>query len=179
MTKLFDLGGEGAASSPATAQTQFAQRLLDCDPRQPTPIHGRIALGVVRVEEIPVLDEEQGFHQHRRNGIEIRVLQARVLARIEGLVVAVEDGQAGTGFLPVYREVALVDEVAKAGGLPRLGTDVVAGLGQAGQEGRQLSVAEALFVRAGVGDPEVLVGAGLERPGGCPGPIVEISGLKR
>ena len=96
MAEFFDLRRQRAATgASAAAEVGATQGLPGRDPGQPAPVDCRIALRGGRVEQVAVLDEQQRLDQHWRDGLEVGVLQARILAVVERLVVAIEDAQAG------------------------------------------------------------------------------------
>ena len=179
VAELLDLGRQrAAASAPATAQVDLAQGLAEGDPGQAAPVDRRVVFGMRGVEQVAVFDEEQRLDQHGRNGLEAGVLQAGILAVVKGMVVAVENAQAGLRFFAINREKALADNIAETLRLPGLGRDTESRRGHARQEIPELRVTEALLVGAAARQPDARVCAGFELPGRGSGLLVKILGLE-
>ena len=179
VAELLDLGRQrAAASAPAATEVDLAQGLAEGDPGQAAPVDRRVVFGMRGVEQVAVFDEEQRLDQHGRNGLEAGVLQAGILAVVKGMVVAVENAQAGLRFFAINREKALADNIAETLRLPGLGRDTESRRSHARQEIPELGVTEALLVGAAARQPDARVCAGFELPGRGSGLLVKILGLE-
>ena len=140
---LLDLGGERAAAGRVEVGIDHASELAERRAREAHPVHRRVERRPRLVEQLAVLDEEQGLGNDRRHVLEARVAAPGIAEAVQRLAAAVEDVQAGARLLGVGREQAALDvgeqRIVEAHLLDEREAARLQALGKA----RQLGVAEA------------------------------------
>jgi hypothetical protein len=116
MAVLLDLGGQGGTAGHVAGRIDGLEHLLQHGLAEPVPFHRRVALGVIGVQQLPVLDEQQGIGHHRRHVVEIRVGVSRMLHAMQSLAPAIEQIQAGDGFFLVRHEQAEIIDASHVRG---------------------------------------------------------------
>ena len=106
MPELLDLGGERARPDHPGVTAEPRAGVHDDGAREPTPVDRGIQVGPALVEELPVLDEEQGRHHGGRDPLEALVDPIGIAARVDDAPRAVHDAEAGLCLLPVDGEEA-------------------------------------------------------------------------
>ncbi len=96
------------------------------------------------VEQVAVLDEQQGLGDDRRHVLEARVAAPGIAEAVQRLAAAIEDVQPGARLLGVGREQAALDVLDQRVIEAHLLDEREAARLQALGEARQLGVAEAL-----------------------------------
>jgi len=159
MPELLDLRRQGAAAALVGARAAGAQRLPGDGQQEARPVHRGIAPRAIRVEQVLVLDLQQGAHQQRRDrrGRPERLL--RKLRLVQGCAAAVQQAQAGLGLLGVDGIAAGPRPAAQDRRRPRLRRHHPAACPQRGDEVRQAGIAQALVVGSGGREAEVRAGA--------------------
>src|SRR6185369_1534119 len=115
------------------------------DPRrrrktEAAPFNGRIALGIIPVEEVAVLDEQQRVDYEVGNASEVAINALWELRAIKLLTAAVVDAQPGPILFAIDRKRAGVDEAREVGRPSRLAIDGKAACGQRIDEFRQRDI---------------------------------------
>ena len=161
MAVFLDLGRQGGPPRHVALGMEDLHDLLQHRLGQAIPLNGRVALGVVGVEQLPVLDEEQGVGHHVGDVREGRVAVARVVLVVVALVAAVEEGQARHRLFRVGQEQAVVHQLGHLRRDPGLAGDGEALFLQALAESGQADVAQPDVVGAGFGEADAVAGSSL------------------
>ena len=148
MTVLLDLGGERAAAGGVEIGIDHAPDLTERRARKAHPVHRRVQRRSRFIEQVAVLDEQQGLGDDRGHVLEAFVATPGVTEAVQRLRAAVEDVEPGARLLGVGREQAVLDvldqRVVEAHLLGEREATRLQALGKT----RQLGVAEALIERA-------------------------------
>ncbi len=179
MAVLLDLGRERAAAGRVVIRVEDLDPALDDRLAQASPFHRRVAPGVLGIQKLAVLDEEQRVEDDGGNGIEARIDPGRVARPEEEVATTVEDGEPRLALLGIRREIACVHELVELAGSPRLGLDAVTPGPQPVEVGGQVGVTQALVVRAAVGEPDRGAGARLHPEFDAGRLRGEVAGLER
>ena len=145
---LLDLGRQRAAARYPHAGIEPLGRQSQDGIGEAVPLDRRIAHREGRVQQLAVLDEQQGIDDHRRDGIEVVVDPLRIARGVEDGAVAVLQRQAGAGLLAEHGEAAILDEPGQFRRRTGLLLDPVAAAGQGLHGLRDLGIAKPLVVRA-------------------------------
>jgi hypothetical protein len=146
---LLQLGGQGAGPDRVALAAKPADGLHSDGLREPPPVDRRIVIGLLRVEQLAVLDEEQGVDQERRHRLEAAVDLLGILGDVERPPVAIDHLETGAGLLVIRRGESPRREVLEARRHPGLLLDAIAGRVESIHEVGQAGIAEALVVGAG------------------------------
>ena len=148
---LLDLGGERAAAGRVEVGVDHAPELAERGAREAHPVHRRVQRRPRLVEQVAVLDEQQGLGDDRRHVLEARVAAPGIAEAVQRLAAAIEDVQPGARLLGVGREQAALDVLDQRVIEAHLLDEREAARLQALGEARQLGVAEALVEGAVAG----------------------------
>ena len=110
MAKLLDLCGQRARPALPEPSIQQAGDMSRRGEREPAPFDGRIVPGILKVEQVVILDKHQAVHDQRRDRAEVRVGPLGIARPVERVPVAVEQRQTGARLFSVNRVAALVDK---------------------------------------------------------------------
>ena len=115
MPEFLDLRGQRAAATGIEAGNHRTR-----DPRrrrktEAAPFDGRIAFGIIPVEEVAVLDEQQRVDYEVRNAGEVAVDAFWELRALKLLIAAVVDAQPGPILFAIDRKRAGADEACEVG----------------------------------------------------------------
>ena len=99
--ELLDLGGQRARPDHPRVIAEPRAGVHDDGAREPPPVDRRIQVGPALVEELPVLDEEQGRYHGGRDPLEALVDPVGIAARVDDAPGAVDDAEAGLRLLAV------------------------------------------------------------------------------
>ncbi|MCY1520966.1 hypothetical protein D9M68_557610 [compost metagenome] len=171
MAVLLELGGQRAAARRRLAQADRAQRLLERRLGETPRIDRGVALQWLRVQQVAVLDEEQGAHQQRRHLLEALVGALGHAGVQQRRVPAVAHGQAGLVFLAVGREEPVVLQFDQPRRHAGLAGDDIALRRQAFDVARQLVVAQPLVVGPGPGKADGIAGTVFDAEAGALGQV--------
>lgn len=153
VTELLDLRGQGAAAGGVGVGVELLGQLGPGGLEEARPVHRRVEVRALGVEQVAVLDEQQAGHQQRRDVLEARIVALRVAEVEHRLATAVGDVQSGAGLFPVGRVQAVADVLQQRRREARLAGDGIALLVQAADELGQGDVAQAL-VEGALGRPD-------------------------
>ena len=160
---LFQLGRQGAAAGGLAADMQDLGNLRQHRLAEARPVHGRVGLGLFRVEQLTVLDEQQAVDYQRWNGFEAGIELLRIVVVVDIAPTAIGDRQPGLDFLLVGHEEAFLAVVQQRRGEAGLGFDQVIAFQQAWEEFAEGAVAQAFVERSVTGIEHRVTGAGLQR----------------
>jgi len=144
MAVLLDLGGERAAAGRVEVGIDHAPELAERRAREAYPVHRRVQRRPRLVEQVAVLDEQQGLGDDRRHVLEARIAPPRVAEAVQRLGAAVEHVEPGARLLGVGREQAVLDVLDQRVVEAHLLGEREAARLQAFGKARQLGVAETL-----------------------------------
>ena len=162
MTELLELSGQRACSEHLTLAAEPAEDVDAHRLREPVPLHGRVQLRPPRIQEIPVLDEEERPDDHGRDGLETLPDALGGAGLVEGAARSVRHAQPRLTLLAIDREQSPADQVAHPRRGTGLGVDRVAGGAQALEKVRQPAIAEARVIGSAGRSAEPGTRAGLE-----------------
>ena len=148
MTVFLHLGGQGTGAMAGALAAQRAGHQRHRRPDQARPVHRRVGPRQARVQQVAVLDEQQGLDQQRGNIRERVEAKARIIVCVDQLTVGVGDLQPGVGLLFVGQKQAVAGVLQQVVGEARLAGDFKSMAIQPGLELRQLAVAQPLVERA-------------------------------
>src|SRR6478735_7383483 len=120
MPEFLDLRSQRAAAAGIEAGNHRTRNPQRRRKTEAAPFNGRIALGIIPVEEVAVLDEQQCVDYEVRNAGEVAVDALWELRAIKLLTAAVVDAQPGTIFFAIDRKRAGADEAREVGRPSRL-----------------------------------------------------------
>ncbi|MNZ48244.1 hypothetical protein D3C78_659830 [compost metagenome] len=140
---FLQLGSQGAATGGLAGQGQVLGDLAVGRLGKAWPVHGRVGVGVVGVEQIAVLDEQQAVDDDRRDGVEVRVQVLRVVVLVKHIALAVGDRQPGLDLFFIGHEETVLGVVHQRRGKMYLLADYIVAFEQARQELPQRAVAQA------------------------------------
>ncbi|MNE92260.1 hypothetical protein D3C80_1899630 [compost metagenome] len=107
MAVFLQLGGQGTAAGCLAGQVKHFGNLRPGGLGKARPVYGGVGLGLFRVQQFTVFDEQQAMGHQRRDRREARVQLLRVLELIERGSGAIGDRQAGLNFFGVGHEKAV------------------------------------------------------------------------
>ena len=93
MPELLDLGGERARADHAGVVAEPRADVDHDGAREASPVDCRIQVGAALVEELAVLDEQEGATHGGRNGLEALVDPLGIADRVDHLSRAVDDAE--------------------------------------------------------------------------------------
>ncbi len=125
MPVFFQLGGQGTAAGGLAADVQHLGHLRQHGLAEAWPVHGGVGLGLFRVEQVTVLDEQQAVDHQRRDGVEARIQLLRVVIVVDIAPAAIGDRQARLDFLFVRYEKTFLAVIQQRWGEAGLGLDLV------------------------------------------------------
>ncbi|MNJ10894.1 hypothetical protein D3C77_50610 [compost metagenome] len=175
VTVFFQLGGQGAAAGGLAGQGQVLGHLAVGCLGKAWPVHRRVGVGIIGVEQVTVLDEQQAVDDHRRDRVEVRVQVLRVVVLVEHVTLAVGDRQAGLDLFLVGHEEAVLGVVHQCWRKMHLLTDYIIALEQAWQEIAQGAVAQALVERPVAGVDDRIAGPRLQGVGQGRGELAQFA----
>src|SRR5690242_11310222 len=110
MPEFLDLRGKRAAAAFLQARDDPAADPAPDGEEKPVPFDGGVALGLLSVEEIAVLDEQEAAGDKVRDLIEVLVHALRELSGVDLFPAPVVDPDAGLVLLAVDRKRAEMDK---------------------------------------------------------------------
>ena len=148
MAVLLDLGRQGRAAEALAAGLEKAGHDVGGGGGEPVPFHRRVAARKAVVQQLAVLDEQQGIDDQPGNRIEAVKHPFRMAGQVEHFTVAVGQRQAGARLLAEDGEAAMVDERRQLRRQLRLPGNHEALVFQRADEARHPRIADALVVGA-------------------------------
>ncbi|MFT3857581.1 MAG: hypothetical protein QM742_08825 [Aquabacterium sp.] len=159
MAVLLDLRGQRAAARRVEVFIDHPADLAEHRPPEAHPVHGGVHRWATGVQQIAVLDEQQGLDDHGRRVFETAITAIRIAKAIHGLALEIEHIQTGTRLFGEGQEIAAIE--VGAGGLiePRLLDHLIAAALQLLRELRQGGIAQAQIERPMRGKARRIAGA--------------------
>ncbi len=168
MAELLHLRGQRAAAGAVAFAQDLPAQEVGRDRRQAVPLDGRIDPRRGRVQQFPVLDEEQALDDERRHRVEAGVGALRVPRLEDREAVAAEDGEPGLRLGEIGRDAGLPEVAHEGLGDPGLGLDPVTVVTQRGREARQIDIAQPAVVGAVLGEQDRFAGTAFDPEGHLP-----------
>ncbi|MNZ77238.1 hypothetical protein D3C78_957680 [compost metagenome] len=177
VTEFLDLGSQGTAAGRVGIGVQLAGQLGPGGHEEARPVHGRVLLHLLGVEQVAVLDEQQAGHHQRGNLGEVAVMALRVTEVEHRCAAAVADVQAGEGLFPVGRIEAVTGVFEQRRGKACLAFDHEALGVQLADELRKADIAQTLVERSVLRIVDGIAGAGFDAKLQLGRPVAEQSRL--
>ena len=117
---LLHLRGQGTGTMARTAAAKAADQHAHRRPGQPWPVHRRVGPGQGRIEQVTVLDKQQGINQQRRNIIKLGIAEARISELVDHLAPGIGHLQSGVGLFRVGQEQSVPGIIEQLIGKARL-----------------------------------------------------------
>src|SRR3954463_10869768 len=115
MPEFLDLRSQRTAAAGIEAGNHRTRNPRRCRKTEAAPFDGRIAFGIIPVEEVAVLDEQQCVDYEVGNASEVAIEALGELRAIKLLTTAVVDAQPGPILFAIDRKRAGADEVCEVG----------------------------------------------------------------
>ena len=147
MPEFLDLGRERAGTALLEPRIDPAGRLAQNRKCEAVPVHRRIVLRLIRVEEVPVLDKRKRVRHERGHRGEFAIDALGIIGRIDVAAAAVEQPQSRLSLLVIERVAAEIDELAEPRRRHRLSLDHEMTSAQRLDRGRELRVSETVVIR--------------------------------
>src|SRR5208282_3330762 len=146
MAKLLDLCGERTRPALPESSIQQAGDPSRRGEHEPAPLDRRIVAGILQVEEVVILDEQQAVHDERRDRAEVGVSPFGIARPVKRVPVAVEQAETGARLFSVNRITALVDKSGELVRPFRLAIDSETMCAQRGDKNRQPGITQTLII---------------------------------
>ena len=145
MAVLLDLRRQRAAARGVKVGIEHAPHLRQRSARETRPVHRRVQRRPRLIEQIAVLDEQQGLRHHRGHGGKVGVAALGVAKVVQQRATTVAHVEPGARLLRIGRGEPLIDVVQQSRAEAGLGSEGETTRLQTLDETRQLSVAQALI----------------------------------